>query len=73
MMSATAIEIVGNVIQDHAVYLANRIAENREIAGLHYKSDTDQGVNAANEAMKRLRQSKQYQAAVLDAQDEWRA
>jgi hypothetical protein len=57
--------------------LANRIARNREIAGLHYKSDTDGGVALALSTLPLLQQSaiaqgtSKYQIAVDAAREEW--
>ena len=57
--------------------LANRIARNREIAGLHYKSDTDGGLALAISTLPLLQQSgtapgtSKYQIAVDAAREEW--
>lgn len=70
MMAAAAGEIVP-IMTTQATELAKRISENREIAGLHFRSDTDQGVSAANQAMTYLRTSKFYGDAVTEAKLEW--
>jgi hypothetical protein len=70
MMAAAATEIVP-IMKIQATALADRISENREIAGLHFKSDTDAGTDAANQAMYRLRMSNFYNDAVAEAMQEW--
>ena len=57
--------------------LADRIARNREIAGLHYASDSDAGVALAYAILPLLQAplpggtQSHYQAAVLAARAEW--
>ena len=61
--------------------LAGRIARNREIAGLHYKSDSDAGVFLAGEIFKILsdetrmphesRKPSRFKAAMDKARLEW--
>jgi len=51
--------------------LADRIARNRELAGLHYPSDTAAGVALAGEMMQLLQNLATFQAAVTIAQNEW--
>jgi membrane-associated phospholipid phosphatase len=61
-------------IQADLWVLADRIARNREIAGLHYPSDTAAGVVLANQILPLLSgmaSSSAYQAAVTNAVAEW--
>jgi hypothetical protein len=54
--------------------LADRIARNREIAGLHYPSDSAAGVVLANQILPRLigmGPKAAYQTAVTNAVAEW--
>jgi hypothetical protein len=51
--------------------LANRIARNREIAGLHYPSDSDAGKQLANDILPYLQATNIYQSALGYAQAEW--
>jgi membrane-associated phospholipid phosphatase len=61
-------------IQDDLWVLADRIARNREIAGLHYPSDTAAGIVLANQILPLLSgmdPSSAYQTAVTNAVAEW--
>jgi len=51
--------------------LAQRVARNREIAGLHYKSDSDAGELLAHEVHSLLATRPAYVAAYVAAQAEW--
>lgn len=51
--------------------LAYRIGRNREIAGLHYASDTTAGLELAGKTFELLLDCTSYAEAVTDAQKEW--
>jgi len=51
--------------------LAERIARNRELAGLHYASDSDAGKTLAGAVHGLLSPRPVYMAAVAAAQGEW--
>jgi hypothetical protein len=54
--------------------LADRIARNREIAGLHYPSDTAAGIVLANQILPLLSgmaATSAYQTAIANAVTEW--
>ena len=51
--------------------LADRIARNREIAGLHYPSDSAAGVELAGKILPYMQQMPIYQATLPLAQGEW--
>ncbi len=51
--------------------LAGRIARNREIAGLHYPSDSHAGFELAGKVFDRLAEGPLFQAALNDAAQEW--
>lgn len=51
---------------------AKRIAENREIAGLHYPSDTEAGRLLARQIADSLLSSKSFQAQLKRAKAEWK-
>lgn len=51
--------------------LAERIARNREIAGVHYRSDSEAGRRLAKDLMKVLRTVPSYQSLIDDASREW--
>lgn len=61
-------------MHDDLLALADRIARNREIAGLHYPSDTAAGIELAGLVHNNLMNKAQnvlYQATVTKAQAEW--
>jgi len=51
--------------------LANRIAKNREVAGVHFSDDTIASLNLAKKLFKRLRKVESYRAVWSDAKKEW--
>ena len=51
--------------------LAGRIARNREIAGLHFESDTNGGLELAAEAFKKLSAGAKFKKVQDDASMEW--
>jgi hypothetical protein len=60
------------VMNDDLWTLADRIARNREIAGLHYRSDSVAGRLFAQCIMPLLAPTKRFAAALADAQAEWK-
>jgi hypothetical protein len=52
--------------------LAYRIARNREVAGFHYRSDTEAGIHIADAVFAILRSVGPFQEAAREAQAEWR-
>src|SRR5262249_19635445 len=51
--------------------LASRIARNREIAGLHYRSDSLAGKKLAADIFPYLQKIKEYQTVIIEARNEW--
>lgn len=51
--------------------LAARISRNREIAGVHYRSDTEAGVSIADQAFEILKSLPEFQSSVASARTEW--
>jgi hypothetical protein len=51
--------------------LAWRIARNREIAGLHYASDSIAGEQLATAILPYLQGTHEYQTVLLEARKEW--
>ena len=70
MMAATATAIVPQMGLAPGE-LATRIAVNREIAGLHFPSDTSAGADAAAQAFKLFQTIPWYQQALTAAKAEW--
>jgi membrane-associated phospholipid phosphatase len=63
-----------NPMADDLATLADRIARNREIAGLHYPSDSQAGTDLAAAILPLLHNlpaASFYQRAITDAQNEW--
>jgi hypothetical protein len=52
--------------------LAWRIARNREIAGLHYPSDSQAGKKLADDILPYLKSTNEYRAVLRIARAEWR-
>ena len=59
------------VFRRNLFVLARRIARNREIAGLHYASDSEGGRVLAEELRKALIGLPRFDAAIMAAQGEW--
>ena len=59
--------------KNRAVYLqaAKRIARNREIAGLHYPSDSKAGVILAGQLFKKLMKNPDFAERLKIAKTEW--
>jgi acid phosphatase (class A) len=51
--------------------LAWRIARNREIAGLHYPSDSAAGEQLATDILPYLQNTNEYQTVIPIARQEW--
>jgi hypothetical protein len=51
--------------------LAERIARNREVMGLHYPSDSRAGAKLAKESFLLLRECKTLRAMIREARGEW--
>lgn len=51
--------------------LANRIAENREIAGVHFRSDTDASWKISGAVFERLNSLKSFKETAEAAREEW--
>jgi hypothetical protein len=64
-----------SVIYENLIVLANRIARNREIAGLHYRSDSTAGFALAQSVFATLTSAANpvptFNIAIADAQGEW--
>lgn len=61
-------------LQGALVALAERISRNREVAGLHYESDTRAGFSIARQAFEKvLPRCRTFQAIMDEAREEWRA
>jgi acid phosphatase (class A) len=52
--------------------LANQIGRNREVAGLHFASDTNAGIELADKLFAIIRGIPSIQQAIDDAKTEWR-
>ena len=52
--------------------MAQRIGFNREVAGVHYPSDTRAGQSLAEQVFEIARQGKHFQELVAEAKAEWR-
>jgi len=59
--------------KNHEKYLkdAQRISKNREIAGLHYSSDTEAGRLLARQVVDQLLAQSRFQALIKEAKKEW--
>jgi acid phosphatase (class A) len=57
--------------KDAYIESAYRIAKNREIAGLHYPSDSEAGRILAEQFMDFIQETPWYKAARMEAQKEW--
>jgi acid phosphatase (class A) len=51
--------------------LAARIGRNREIAGLHYPSDTEAGKKLAQDILPFLKETAEYKELISLAAEEW--
>lgn len=58
--------------QRELLQMANRIGTNREIAGVHYPSDTKAGQNLAQQVFNIAKEGKLFQAHLGEAKAEWR-
>jgi hypothetical protein len=76
LIAAVLNEILANSIQGPAMRndldaLAGRIARNREIAGLHYSSDSAAGAQLATDILTYMKTTHEYQTVLPAAQNEW--
>jgi membrane-associated phospholipid phosphatase len=51
--------------------LAERVSVNREIAGVHFPSDTQASVTLVPDLHRKLQQGKMYQQLIAEAHKEW--
>ncbi|WP_201834771.1 phosphatase PAP2 family protein [Microvirga zambiensis] len=72
MLSHTGAEVRPDAA-DTLFALAERVGRNREIAGLHYRSDTKAGAQIAEGAFKVLLRSRSFQRLRTEARKEWEA
>jgi acid phosphatase (class A) len=64
-------EDVSNAMKAPLFAMAARIGENREIAGVHFPSDTDAGARLAARAFKKIRAVESFQKLCEAARQEW--
>jgi len=58
-------------LREPLIALSDRTAQNREIAGLHYPSDREVGLNLAQSVMSLLRTCAAFQRLADEADTEW--
>ncbi|RXT57179.1 hypothetical protein B6S44_01695 [Bosea sp. Tri-44] len=71
MLSLTAASVRKDA-EGSLTVLANRVGKNREIAGLHYPSDTSAGENIAKGAFEILSRCPSFEKLRSEAKKEWR-
>jgi hypothetical protein len=62
---------VSEAIKDVNIRLANRISENREVAGVHWPSDTEGGIRLAKKTLPLLLKVESFKPIFAAAKDEW--
>lgn len=71
MMAVCLAEAAPQHLRPGLLALADRIARNREVAGVHYPSDSAAGKSVADQALKVLQQCDRYRALLAAAKREW--
>jgi acid phosphatase (class A) len=71
LTSIALMELVPATLHDALLELARIVGFNREIAGLHYESDTTAGVHVANQVLPLLNDCSTYMAVKGNAAGEW--